>query len=162
MSFWDEEKEKKEGRLRELTTEDLSAQDIANKLNEEFGSRLTRNTIIGKLRRLGVPLKFAKGAYEGPRKTYTSNRKVTVRPPKLPKPKVAKVLAMLTYPVPDLAAADSMAENPVSLFDVKEGQCRWVIGESKEMMFCGNAVVPIKGYHSWCPAHCMIGLHHGR
>lgn len=118
-------------RLCELHPDNtLSFRDIAARLNEEFGTTLTRHACIGRADRL----KFAKRPSPILPKKQTAIDPPTAAPglPKLPKrqfPAAGKTFA-------DLALDD----------------CRWPFGEptEKPVLFCGRLA---REGTSWCEKH---------
>lgn len=124
--------------LRKLCADGLSA----GQMREELGG-ITRNSIIGKARRMGFGFTSQPGKpKQGPkprghRKTPFVDRK----PPKF------NVYVAIDLP-PEQPA------NPVTLMELTADTCRWPIGEvTHNTMFCGATAVPGAPY---CVGHCRI------
>jgi hypothetical protein len=116
INFWTSEKA---ALLRELHAQGLSSSQMA----KELGA--TRNMVVGKCKRLALPLK----RYRAPVKPAPKER--------------------------DKACSGASRKRKkddrpgVSVMDAKVEHCRWPIGESP-WRFCGEpAVAP----HSWCREH---------
>jgi len=150
----------RENALREFALEGLAASRIASAMNQRFGSNYTRNAIIGKMRRLGVPLYHAVGPYQaGVKRSYPNRRKtVSLAKPRPKRPPKTRIMAVIREALPDMASTEAISSNPVHLLDATDNHCRWPIGEPSEMLFCGNPVLQAKGIHQWCASHCLIGL----
>lgn len=118
--------------LRDLWDEGLSCSQIARRL----GRDITRNSVIGKATRLGLP---ARGNGSMSRKSYTRAKPVIVKEPPAP----------------------VVEEEPVTLEDgshvtiltITDRMCRWPIGDpvASNFHFCGRAP---KAGAPYCEAHC--------
>lgn len=110
----------------------LSASQIANKLG-----CVSRNAVIGKVARLGLP----------PR------RQVSFSTPKPKKPRVRRApMPILAKPVCEEIPAEVLTVEPplhIDLLDLKQHHCRYPYGDGP-FTFCGHAVKPDKPY---CAAH---------
>ncbi len=107
-----------------------SAGAIAIWFSGAYYRTLSRNAIMGKVHRLGLPKRVVKEAG-------------TERAPRKPrKPWHA--------PRPEPTPAPSGQE--VSFMDLNEGMCRYIPGTPSELntMYCGGAVL---GVESYCPHH---------
>ena len=111
--------------LAQLWADGLSAKAIAERL--ELGSR---NKVISKIRRLGLPAPAKKIGLEG--------RPKHIRPPR----------PQLEKPVVENGYADALH---LSLIDLEDNQCRFAFGDGP-FTFCGHAVVA----GSYCGLHDYI------
>jgi hypothetical protein len=48
---------------------------------------------------------------------------------------------------------------PIHLYDISYGQCRWVIGDPTDMMFCAHKYEPTAVGLSFCKKHMKMGTH---
>ena len=131
--------------LRVLLAAGHSATGAAEMLSKRFGVAITRNMVIGIARRRGLkldPPKRAAGPAPRPVKVKAKPPRVSPAPFRNPSPPV---------PPPIVLAIPVSAR--VSLIDLREGMCRFPIGEVRDegFGFCGAPAVPGK---SWC-ARCM-------
>ena len=113
---WNEEKVNK---LKELWGKGNTASQIA-----EIICGISRNAVIGKAHRLGL---------SGRMKSKSKISSVSiVRKRKIPNNKNSKVIELTT------TATEPM--NPVSFANIKDGLCRWPIGEPEDIdfKFCGR------------------------
>lgn len=147
---------KREDRLRELWTQTgMSASEIA----EELGGNVTRNSIIGKARRMKLPAKAP--TKETAHKPETGPWKRAAREREMRQRILSKIKAK--RPTIPTDATPSKAEawealpgsNPVSLADLSAAACRWPIGQESPYLFCGKAHGPGRSY---CPEHQAISV----
>ena len=131
MSWTDERVDK----LKKLWAEGLSASQIARALGD-----VTRNAVIGKVHRLGLSGRATTTRVDRP-------RTVAVRRP--PRPRLivpqAETVEEAKLPTGEFA----------TVMTVKEGMCKWPIGDpsSDEFHFCGN---PTSGGLPYCAAHARM------
>ena len=91
---------------------------IAEVMSAKFGVTFTKNSMIGKARRLGIP----------PRKIIEmENRAIKAD---VPRPKKGM---------------------PVTIYQLREGRCKWPYGTNPPYLFCGKATGEIGC--SWCATH---------
>ena len=105
--------------LKKLWEAGYTASSIATELGG-----ITRNAVIGKAHRLGL---------SGRMKSKSKISSVSiVRKRKIPNNKNSKVIELTT------TATEPM--NPVSFANIKDGLCRWPIGEPEDIdfKFCGR------------------------
>jgi hypothetical protein len=124
--------------LLRLDAEDtMSRSQIANQLFIETGSRFTRNAVIGKLARLGVPKK------ERP----ISARKTAIR--------IAERIAKRHTP-PEKKQRPPAILNPslrLSLTDLTSTTCKFITsGDDQPTEYCGHSI----SERSYCAAHYQI------
>jgi GcrA cell cycle regulator len=142
-------------KLRELQAQTpvLSCSQMA----AELGCGITRNAVIGKLRRMGLQSRTEKGRLCTPRqrksrtitvrRTHASFAQPEIAPDELPAP----VISDLEIPKEQRR---SILGQPYSKYPSrKSGECCWPIGDVGEadFFFCGAAV---KSDESYCSAHC--------
>lgn len=151
-------------RLKTLWASGLSCSQIAAELGN-----VTRNAVIGKVHRLGLP-----GRADDRRAKAIEAK----RAPRLgsPTPRRTKVLrAVLTAPdlgtqaeepADDPAAGHSTAfdasiptERRKGLLDLRDGDCKWPIGDptTPDFFFCGDPAVSEQPY---CGRHCREAYQH--
>lgn len=112
----------------------LSRSQIAKRLAEETGSKFSRNAVIGKLMRLGVPKKDNRS--EEPPKKSAAVKKITQEPP-----------VILEAPIPIGASLK------LSLDQLKRTSCRYVTSaDGLPFEFCGHTIF----HRSFCAAHYRI------
>lgn len=141
---WPEEKEKT---LARLAGEGYSSSQIAHTLG------VTRNTVIGKLRRLGVPL-TGKHIAERAVKVQATARP---RPPPLPLTPALTRLAALRAEYKRAAEACDAPPSPggVTILELQAHHCKWPNGEpgSPGFRYCGDDRVEPLPY---CSGHARI------
>lgn len=135
-----------------LNQKGLSASKIAAEINKQFGTTLTRNSIVGKFHRDGIPFQSATQSVRNRAalRTYRAAKK-RCKPAKvvaLPKPKKTDVV---------LPPARGTGRDAVLLLQVSD--CRYPVGDPKDsaFRFCG---LHRRGGSSYCEAHhnaCMKG-----
>lgn len=115
----------------------------------ELGGGISRNAVIGKIHRLGMSGRVTTVKQYKPRgpsinlsKPYKPREKAA-RPPKF----ISKPIPQEAPPAPDCA--------PIDFFAVKDGLCRWPLGDplSDEFRFCGGKSDLT---HSYCPYHARM------
>ena len=128
-------------RLHELFKEGLSCALTAKALNQQFGTQLSRNAVIGKQNRLGLIRGHAHQAKGAKRQPMKPRGDVFI-----PKKKFAKEPATLLVEVRAF---------PVMLTGLTSKTCRWPIsGEGADTLFCGD--LP-HGEWPYCHGHGHIG-----
>jgi GcrA cell cycle regulator len=136
---------KLEERLSELWLEGLSCSQIA----ETMKSGITRNSVIGKVHRLGLHEKR-------PRQPSAP------KPARLPRRSVQQIAAaaaltkklrnkaepkFLPAPLPNASAWTPLpGTTPVSLLALADGVCRWPVGDDTRHLFCGCEAAPGASY----------------
>ena len=118
-------------KLKQLWEEGLTASRIAAELGD-----VTRNAVIGKAHRLGLSGRMA---------SKSSNNGISIiRKKRLNLAKSQKVI--------DISPVIDEPMNPTSFQDIKDGLCRWPLGEPEEndFMFCGRNT---KEGVVYCQAH---------
>lgn len=128
--------------VKQLWADGLSASQIAMRLGG-----VTRNAVIGKVHRMGLPN----------RKTRTRTRPK----PKLRTPRIALTFVLpkrrKAHPPKPYAAAEIGALAPllIELLDLQPQQCRWPVGDPREagFGFCGH-----HADGGYCPAHAKAAI----
>lgn len=131
-------------RLKALQQSGLSASQIG----AELGT--SRNSVIGKLKRLGLPVigrpRLANIKQPGPRRNggaiVAALKSMNRKPPQLP---------ALTQ-----KQKEYILGKPLTIMELKYDTCRWIITDLpkwSEHLYCGNKTV--KGL-SYCPCHARI------
>ena len=120
----------------------LSFKAIAEIMSAEFKLPLTRNAMIGKAHRLGLP----------------DRRTGAVRPPIVGKgkPMPAKKVA-IDAPIPPIEALlpDLVLRTGITIYQLRDSTCHWPVTAGRPpFLYCGH---PVKGERSYCPKHCEIG-----
>jgi hypothetical protein len=118
-------------RLRKLHLTKLSFTEISARLNADFGLSTTRNSCIGRGRRIGLPLR----AFPPPRST----------PPKPRKPRDRKKRQPPTPVVPTIATGR------LDMTQLEYGVCRWPSGTKPPYTYCGE---PVHNDRPFCLEHC--------
>jgi hypothetical protein len=143
--MWTEERTE---RAKELWLGGFSASQIAADLG-----RVTRNSVIGKLNRLGL---MGRGLPTQPQIrrtqprvqvfTYKTERPAKPQPRQPPLPKVEKIATLI------VSNAVSAPLSKALLIDALTARtCRWMDGHPKQGgTFCGHTTLPGK---PWCPHH---------
>lgn len=115
---------------------------IANELSEQFGIPITRNSVNGRVFRLGLSMPWPRITLRKPRALASARpieRKRSV--PKSTPPKFFDP----TLPIePD---------KQVSLLDAGPEHCRYPFGEKSSLMFCGRE--PLEGC-AYCAEHWRL------
>jgi GcrA cell cycle regulator len=128
--------EERIAQMKNLWERGWSAGEVA----AELGNGVTRNAVIGRVHRMGL----------------VRNKK-SEPPPKKPPPAPTPRAPRVAEPRPDLGIEiDTIADTKpdtspfaCSIADLRENQCRWVLGKPTNAVYCGAPTA--RG--SWCPAH---------
>ena len=144
-------------RLRDLWASGASCRQIAI----ELGEGVTRNAVIGKVRRLELPQRLhvsprtnARYRKGHAKPAFNKPKKGTFRPglqlPVLPEAEPGDMEALLGNA---WAALPNSMPRPL-LAVAKDNGCRWPIGEDRPYLFCGEPIH--KG--SYCAAHAAVAF----
>jgi GcrA cell cycle regulator len=151
-----------------------SAEAMREAVNRRFGTTYSRNSIIGKINRLGLRDKFPEAAKHraeantGGSSKHDGSRqegKAARRPPSLPRvvafanPILEKQFAPvhLAEPVDFNKDRISHPYGPISIYELRDNTCRWPLGEMKDLppyRYCGCRTAPDKPY---CAEHVRRG-----
>lgn len=141
---WDEERTE---RLRSLWEEGLSASQIARSLEG-----LTRNAVLGKADRLGLPSRVANSAPRG------DGVRAVVPTPKLSRafnPDFTEKVPP-TPPEPEVLAPVLNDGKPLRFPDSSDRVCRWIVGPATaDAVICGH---PTKVGSVYCAGHAKIAF----
>jgi GcrA cell cycle regulator len=144
MSFWtihpDAEK-----LLTELWLQGYTAAYILGAIGA--AGQLTRNAVIGKAHRLGLP----------PHEKAPSN----IPPKKLHDPKHRFRRFILPVQEPTMEHTGDPTNYYTHLYAATEHQCRWVVGEVKDLTFCG-APTAQDARLTYCPYHYRRMFYNGK
>lgn len=101
----------------------------------------TRNAVIGKANRLGLCR---------PDGTAGQPRKRRAYPPRAPRLRLARIVR---EPPPMIDDAQIPIEQRKTLMELREGDCRWPVGEVGDpgFFFCGG---PVETGQPYCAGHC--------
>ena len=116
-------------KLKKLWNEGLTASRIASELGD-----ITRNAVIGKAHRLGLSGRMQS-------KSQTSSISIVRKKKNSPyNKKIIEITTDVSEPM-----------NPTSFLKIKDGMCRWPLGEPGEesFKFCGRGT----GEHVYCKEH---------
>lgn len=153
MSGWTFERDEL---LRKLWADGLSGSQIATRLGG-----VTRNAVIGKVHRLGLPARAARK-----NRIYTPRRRAVsslFRPTRTQLPQKRATAPRPTKSVArkeSLAIMASLPEIPaalrVDLLDLRDHMCRWPIGDPKDesFHFCGR----YKNGGPYCGPHSNVAF----
>lgn len=134
----------------ELWEEGLTATKISAHLRDNLGFQVSRSSVIGRMRRIGVPHGEREAAAKAEPKPAPAP--VPVKPAPAPLPPNPKVVQPEWRPTP--RPVEPLAPRPaggVRLVDSREGQCRFISGQpTAEAVCCGAGTAPGS---SWCPSH---------
>jgi GcrA cell cycle regulator len=130
------------------TAKQHSTRELANALSEEFHVAISRNAVIGKLRRMGLTQDPKLKTKRPPKK-----RKAKTQPaPKvnLPSPKRSGIVSPPSFPKPPPGPVLGLS---IALHELKRSMCRYPSGHAPPYSFCGLKIEPGCAY---CPAHCRL------
>lgn len=131
----------------ELWEEGLTASQISKRLFETLGLQVSRSSVIGRMRRVGVPHGEREAVAKVEPKPAPAPAPVKPAPPR--EPRVAQPEWRPTpRPVQPLAPRPA---GGIRLVDSREGQCRFIAGQPTADAVCCGAGTPPGS--SWCPSH---------
>lgn len=139
------------GLMKQLIETGISTAQVATKLSRDTGQSFTRNMVIGKARRMDIPLL-------GLRKSSTASAKE-----KKTKPVSDRVVKLKKFAraAPTAMTLAEVVANPklLTILEISSGQCYWPTSHAfdlspKDIRFCGH---PTEGGDSWCNAHKRVG-----
>ena len=115
-----------------------TASELATLLSERFNVDISRNAIMGKCWREGIPLRGRKGPEP--------------KAPKVPPPPKPQAIINEYLKTPRIKrSALLQCDEPEPRGDVADG-CRWMHGDAADRNFCGAPTVRFG--ISWCHHHC--------
>ena len=148
------------GMLRELWSEGLSCSQIAYRINLAHGTEFTRNAIIGKRFRSGLPDRIKSKNRHGQRRPLKPARAPRVNPNNLLiyKPRPPRDLP------PILVESEAFDRERIcvgltAIVELEDHSCRWPIGDPQHADFgyCGTRAVPNQQY---CKHHTHRAYSH--
>jgi hypothetical protein len=127
--------------IRDLWIGGRSASQISRQVNHAFGTRLTRNAIIGKVHRLGLVSPAHRQRASAPRMPSRTPRQVTA-PRAISAPVLALVPAPMAVPT-KIGSFWPIPSTAKTLTQLAARDCRFPVGEAtgEGQMFCA-AVAP--------------------
>lgn len=153
--------------LTKLWLAGLSANGIATELNCGF----TRNAVIGKVHRIGLPYRYdpiRRGAAQPDEPKTIAIVPTQAKPTKAPDPRPKWIVPYAEKPPIDLRAgqetepvlppAKRNRQRKIRLLDLTSHTCRFPIGDprAKDFHFCGKK--PVVG-QPYCLAHCQASFY---
>jgi GcrA cell cycle regulator len=187
MTLWTDERIE---RLKALQRGGNSARRIASALSAECGETISRNAVIGKLARMGLPGGGARIEVKRTPRPHPGNiarkkaarKRETKRKPG-PEWSADTDAAVVRRPTPSNLARMSSPETlaametvsvpmlgPVAFADLERGQCRWCIEPAlspagPDMNCCGGAVIDATAPEgrreaTHCPLHYGVSTGH--
>lgn len=142
--------------LRRLWSEGLSAGQVA----AEIGAGVTRNAVIGKIHRLGLPDRAAaKPAGRARIGRPGENRQVeqAVR-----KPAPSAPIAPALTPIAEPAEVAIPVSDRVTLLDLRDSMCRWPVGhDGARHLFCGAHSADFAHGRPYCAEHAEAAHERG-
>ena len=140
-------------RLKQLWQAGDSAKVCAETLNVEFGTSISRNSVIGKINRIGSARDCGAkpGGFRAPRQP---KRKEMVP---MPQPILHPVEAVFVSPP---RKVDMPTGAGAAVLALRFGQCRWPIGDARhdDFHFCDDKAVVGRSY---CAHHVAIAIGQG-
>lgn len=142
--------------LRGLWADKASCATIAESLTATFGIYLTRNSIIGRARRLGLEPRKPAPARNGYIRETKSGKRVIVRP-RRKKTYGGEVQVIPLLPFTDLADECIPLDQRKTIFELDDRTCRWPCGDpgTPELFFCGNPEADNAAGIPYCRAHTL-------
>jgi len=130
-----------------------SSREIAKMLNRRFGTKYTRNAVLGKCFRIGL-VKPEQPSLPRMSKVVPPRR---VPPPKPVRLKIVKEVKRAPPPlvvIPQSAWEPLPDTSPINIVSLKSVTCRWPVDvvDASEQMFCGA-----KCDYRYCPTHTAVG-----
>ena len=125
-------------RLIELHATNISMRDVADKLSFDYEVEITRNAVIGRCRRLGLPSRPSGKPSLPQEKTYRIRKRVSIDAPIAPMAPISPV---------------GQDDAPLTIYQLRDGDCHWPLGETfakPPFMYCGQATE--EGF-AYCPDH---------
>ena len=115
-----------------------TAAELAKQLSERFGVLISRNAVMGKCWREGIPLRGRKGPEP--------------KAPSAPKPPKPQAIINEYLKTPRIKRSELLqCDEPEPRGDVADG-CRWMHGDATDRNYCGAPTVRFG--ISWCHHHC--------
>lgn len=126
---WDDERDLV---LKQCVAAGHSFANIAIKINSQFGINISRNSCIGRAKRLGLSVsrtvKVDGAEHRLNRKPEGKARTITV------KPRTPQFVCEPTRVVPSVV---DVVPRHISIFDLTDETCKWPFGDAAPFTFCG-------------------------
>lgn len=138
-------------RLKQLWADGRTASQIA----VELGGTI-RSSVSGKVHRLGLTERRKTTSHpwiEAGVSRRTSQRQKANAHQRLPQARPKAFVLDAERSLRDVELPTEIGSNPVKLINLREHHCRWVLGEPKDMLFCGNPM--LNGYR-YCAGHARM------
>lgn len=134
----------------------MSCAQISKLIQRETGLTFTRNAVIGKRFRLGLPERWSKASVTRDTLLVTSGLKPRRNPNGKP-PRPLRPVRLAQKAPPYLAAREPQSDS-VPWVDRPAGGCQWIFGEpSADALCCGRPALPGSPY---CAEHHALTLNH--
>jgi len=118
MSTWSDDA--RADRLKVLWGQGKSASEVARIVSVEFGVAVTRNSVLSRVHRWGLPLRIT-----GRKRSASTFLPASAQQPK-------------AKPLPTTPAPEPSAEFAVSTLDLAPGQCKWPLNDGRpQWLHCG-------------------------
>jgi len=139
-------------RLKYFYGQGLSCSMIAN----EIGNGISRNAVIGKIHRINLPPRDpVPSPNRNPHPRHRKQAPARRWPGTGPRDEAQVERAIQASARAAVTARKQWkplnGKIPVGLLDLKQGECRWPVGEDT-IMFCGEATEK----HPYCPVHTRV------
>jgi GcrA cell cycle regulator len=133
--------------LRRRKDEGFSAAGAASAINDEFGTRYSRNAAIGRMKRLGMCETMAalnhRKSIAAPKPKVRRVQKYKPRPKGAPEP---------VDPVEMMLRCAAVEPRNVGLLELGDGECRYPYGDGP-YLFCGHQALVD---HPYCRPHFQL------
>ena len=139
--------------LKKLWKEGKSCSECAKILNRKFKLGITRNSIIGKVHRLGLggrARKVSQANFQRAKRRLAKRQKKGREQAMKRNDPFAQLVAL---PLPE-EPADEIART--TILEREKDQCAWIIGPPHEMKCCGAPIMPGLP-NPWCLDHARRG-----
>ena len=126
--------------LRKLAARGWSSVDIAHEFEAEG---VSKNSIIGAARRLGIALKYKPP--EGRPRTST-------------KPRKRRKMTSSTQPAAPKSASPAAPAppQPCTILELDNRSCRWVLTDAAPWTYCGSPEADLTGGTPYCREHSRV------
>lgn len=144
--------------LRKGSTEKFSAREIAALVSERAGHQCTRMAVIGKMHRLGIPLRGKKAPKTKPPRSST----LAATQAKSTLPSRVKRQASTAPPsgsvIENIATAQIAIPDSATLMDLDNETCRWPLGDPRlhGFCYCGAPSADLAAGKPYCRDHSKL------
>lgn len=148
----------------------LTSGAIAQRISHKFNVNLTRNAVIGKLTRIGIPLESSTMKVRSVEsRLYKSPDEVRARKSPADSPKVVILNAVLQERQakaflykPFVPFGKDFEEGLYGVLDIPNFRCRYVVSEEgAPLRFCGRAF-DVSKKQWWCDKHRQVVFYGGK